>query len=64
MRLAMVGLGRMGANMLTRLLQGGHELVAFNRSEPPRLAAVEQGAEEAKTLDDIANLLSPRALPG
>lgn len=61
MRLAMVGLGRMGRNMVTRLLRGGHAVVAFNRSEAPRHAAVAEGAEEAKTLDDVANLLkSPR----
>ena len=32
MRLGMIGLGRMGANMARRLLQGGHEIVAFNRT--------------------------------
>ncbi|HEX2948468.1 MAG TPA: hypothetical protein VHV83_02685 [Armatimonadota bacterium] len=38
--------------MVTRLLRGGHAVVAFNRSEAPRHAAVAEGAEEAKTLDD------------
>ena len=32
MQLAMIGLGRMGGNMVQRLLQGGHELVVFDRS--------------------------------
>ena len=32
MKLAMVGLGRMGMNMARRLLGGGHHVVAFNRS--------------------------------
>lgn len=59
MRLAMVGLGRMGRNMVTRLLRGGHSIVAFNRSEAPRRAAVAEGAEEAVTLDDVAAKLAP-----
>jgi 6-phosphogluconate dehydrogenase (decarboxylating) len=32
MRIGMVGLGRMGANMVTRLLRGGHQVVVFDRS--------------------------------
>jgi 6-phosphogluconate dehydrogenase len=32
MQMGMVGLGRMGANMVRRLLRGGHECVVFNRS--------------------------------
>jgi 6-phosphogluconate dehydrogenase len=48
----------MGANMLTRLVRGGHTVVAFNRSEGPRKTAVAAGAEEATTLDDVAALLS------
>jgi len=32
MQIAMVGLGRMGMNMAKRLLQGGHEVVAYNRT--------------------------------
>ena len=61
MRLAMVGLGRMGGNMATRLLRGGHAVVAYNRSEAPRKAAVAQGAEEAATLDEVAaRLTTPR----
>ena len=32
MQLAMIGLGRMGGNMVQRLLQGGHEVVVFDRS--------------------------------
>ena len=59
MRLAMIGLGRMGLNMATRLLRGGHEVVAFNRSEGPRKAAVKEGALEAATLDAVATLLAP-----
>ncbi|UCF86338.1 MAG: NAD(P)-binding domain-containing protein, partial [Desulfobacteraceae bacterium] len=32
MKIAMIGLGRMGMNMAKRLLPGGHEVVAYNRS--------------------------------
>lgn len=61
MRLAMLGLGRMGLNMVTRLLRGGHEVVAYNRSEPPRKTAVAEGAIEATTVDEVVSLLpSPR----
>ena len=35
MQIGMVGLGRMGANMVRRLLKGGHECVVFNRSPKP-----------------------------
>src|SRR5258705_1315708 len=34
MRLAMIGLGRMGGNMSERLLRGGHEVVVFDRKPP------------------------------
>lgn len=59
MRLAMVGLGRMGSNMVVRLLRGGHSVVAFNRSDKPREAAEAAGAEPAKTLDEVAGMLTP-----
>jgi 6-phosphogluconate dehydrogenase len=63
MRLGMVGLGRMGANMTTRLVHGGHEVVAYDVD----LAAVEKaaatGAEGAVSLDDlVARLDAPRAV--
>ncbi len=58
MRLAMVGLGRMGGNMAARLLRGGHEVVAYNRADGPRRAAVALGAEDAVSLDEVAAKLS------
>jgi len=61
MKLAILGLGRMGANMAKRLLQGGHEVVVFNRSfdKAEELAAF--GAIPARTLDEvIENLPSPK----
>ena len=41
MDIAMVGLGKMGANMTKRLLRGGHHVVAFDLSEDAIAAAVE-----------------------
>ena len=47
MRIGMVGLGRMGANMATRLLRGGHQVVAFDRSAEAVQASAQGGAEGA-----------------
>ncbi len=59
MKLAMVGLGRMGMNMARRLLRGGHEVVAFNRSpdKTERLAA--EGADGATSLPQVVEKLTP-----
>ena len=63
MDIAMIGLGRMGANMATRLLGGGHRVVAYNRSEGPIKAIEEVGADGARTLDEIIEKLeAPRAV--
>ena len=43
MQLGLIGLGKMGANMNVRLLRGGHEMIVWNRSEAPRIAAAEAG---------------------
>jgi len=58
MRIGMVGLGKMGANMTERLLLGGHEVVAFDLSEAARDAAKAKGAEPAATLAELAAKLS------
>lgn len=61
MKLAMIGLGKMGANMATRLLRGGHEVVAYDLNETAIRAAEAAGATGARTLDEVAaNLPSPR----
>jgi len=44
MKLAMIGLGRMGMNMAKRLLKGGHEVVAYNRSSEKTDRLVKDGA--------------------
>jgi 6-phosphogluconate dehydrogenase len=62
MRLGMIGLGKMGANMARRLVRGGHEIVAFNRTEKvTRDLAESDGILPAFSLSDLAKQLpSPR----
>ncbi len=61
MQLAMIGLGRMGGNMVQRLLQGGgHELIVFDRSADAVRAHVAKGVKAAKDLADVARQLAPR----
>ncbi len=63
MRLGFVGLGKMGANMVQRLLQGGHQVVAFARSEESVREAVSRGAVGARSLDEVVGKLSaPRVV--
>ena len=63
MQLAMIGLGRMGGNMVQRLLQGGHQVVVFDRSAEAVQAHVGMGAKPARDLADlVAQLPSPRVV--
>jgi 6-phosphogluconate dehydrogenase len=63
MQLGMIGLGKMGANMTTRLIRGGHEVIAFDRSPDAVSASVAQGARGAGSLDELVKQLgSPRAV--
>jgi 6-phosphogluconate dehydrogenase len=63
MELAMVGLGRMGVNMATRLMHGRHRVVAFDVNEEAIQRAEAEGAERARTLDELKNKLSsPRTV--
>jgi 6-phosphogluconate dehydrogenase len=63
MRIGMVGLGRMGANMVRRLIKGGHECVAYDNSADAVKAIVSQGAKGAKTLAELVEgLTAPRAV--
>ena len=59
MRLAMIGLGRMGGNMVRRRRQGGHELIVYDRSADAVKAHVAQGVKGAKGLADVAQSLLP-----
>ena len=63
MQLGMIGLGRMGANMVRRLMKGGHECVAFDMSQTSVQALAKEGATGAGSLDDfISKLKQPRAI--
>ena len=61
MRLAMIGLGRMGGNMTERLMGGGHEVVAFDRTRDVVDKYVMKGATGAHAITDVPQKLkSPR----
>jgi 6-phosphogluconate dehydrogenase len=62
MQLGMIGLGRMGANMVRRLMKNGHECVVYDRGPNAVKQLVGEGATGAKSLDDfVAKLKPPRA---
>jgi len=63
MKLGMIGLGRMGANMVRRLARAGVSCVVFDRSTAAVDALVAEGAEGAASLDDlVAKLPAPRSI--
>ena len=63
MELAMIGLGKMGLNMSTRLVRGGHRVVGYARTEASVEEAVKLGAEGAHTLEDVVRQLkAPRII--
>ena len=63
MQLGMIGLGRMGANMVRRLLRGGHECVVYGRKADAVAELVKEGASGTTDLDEfIAGLSKPRAI--
>jgi 6-phosphogluconate dehydrogenase len=59
MQIAMIGLGRMGANMVRRLMRGGHSCVAYDRSAEAVKALAAEGAAAAASLDDLIRQLHP-----
>jgi 6-phosphogluconate dehydrogenase len=63
MQLGMIGLGRMGANMVRRLMKGGHRCVVFDRSADTVKGLAGEGAVGAATLDEfVAKLTPPRSV--
>jgi 6-phosphogluconate dehydrogenase len=63
MQLGMIGLGRMGANMVQRLMHAGHKCVVFDNNPGAVQALAEQGATGASDLADFcAKLSAPRAI--
>ena len=59
MEIGMVGLGRMGSNMVERLLAGGHRVVAYDRSENAVEASEAVGAAGAASLEALVEKLTP-----
>ena len=63
MQLGMIGLGRMGANMVRRLMRGGHECVVFDLSAAAVQQMASEGAIGASSLEDFVNKLqAPKAI--
>jgi 6-phosphogluconate dehydrogenase len=63
MQIAMVGLGKMGANMAQRLMRGGHKVVGFDPAVDARSALEQKGADSAATLDQMVGKLgAPRVI--
>jgi len=61
MQLGMIGLGRMGAGMSLRLLQGGHQVLVYDRSPEAVTALAVKGATGASSLEDLGQKLkAPR----
>ena len=63
MELAMIGLGKMGLNMATRLARGGHRVIGFARTDATVQEAIKLGAEGAHTLEEaVGKLNTPRII--
>jgi 6-phosphogluconate dehydrogenase len=59
MQIGMIGLGKMGANMVRRLIQGGHSAVVFDLSPKNIEALRAEGAEPASSLEKLVRKLDP-----
>ena len=63
MQLGMIGLGRMGANMVRRLIEGGHQCVVFDRSAKAVAELVKEKAVGSASLAEfVKNLTKPRSI--
>jgi 6-phosphogluconate dehydrogenase len=59
MQLAMLGLGKMGGNMVQRLLKGGHQVVAYDVNPKAAVDLAQFGAAPATTVDEVIAALKP-----
>jgi 6-phosphogluconate dehydrogenase len=59
MQIGMVGLGRMGANMVRRLMQDGHDCIVFDLSADAVRQMEDEGATGAASMDEFAEKLNP-----
>ena len=64
MQLGMIGLGRMGANMVRRLIKGGHDCVVFDMSQAAVQALAKENATGASSREDFVAKLQSRARSG
>ena len=63
MQIGMIGLGRMGSNMVRRLIRGGHECVVFDRLPEAVKILQKEGVEAASSLTDlVGRMTTPRAI--
>lgn len=63
MKIGFVGLGKMGTNMVERLIKGGHDIVAFDLNEQAKKSVEKKGAGVSESLEDLVNKLDvPRAV--
>jgi 6-phosphogluconate dehydrogenase len=63
MQIGMIGLGRMGMNMARRLLQGGHQVAAYNRGQDKVKIIAAEGAEGFSTVEEmVSHLQHPKAV--
>jgi 6-phosphogluconate dehydrogenase len=60
MDIGMIGLGRMGANMTERLLNGGHRVVAYARTPEKVQSIVKKGADGVHSLEEVVSKLAPK----
>lgn len=58
MELAMIGLGKMGMNMATRLVRGGHRVIGYARTAATVEEAIQNGAEGAHSLEEVVSKLN------
>ncbi len=64
MQLGMIGLGRIGANMVRRLLRGGHQCVVYDRNAQAVHDLAKEGATPAGSLAEFVQKLSRRGRSG
>ncbi len=63
MQLGYIGLGKMGKNMVLRLIEKGHQVVAWNRSEAPRQEIVTAGGATTSSVEELVSTLpTPRCI--
>ncbi|HEX6177487.1 MAG TPA: NAD(P)-binding domain-containing protein, partial [Thermoanaerobaculia bacterium] len=63
MQLGMIGLGRMGGNMVKRLMRAGHDCVVYDRSADAMRAVAGEGATASASLEEfVRKLATPRAI--